>query len=98
MTITAVNRWKGGEQDAMTDATRKARPIVAKYGAECQLGRINTGTAVGDWLFILRCADWPGYATCVAGLEADAEWQALVAQVRGMSQLIERNIVVGIDP
>jgi hypothetical protein len=28
---------------------------------------------------------------------ADADWQVLIAKVRNMSQLIERNVLVGVD-
>lgn len=97
MTITAVTRWKGGEASAMADAARKARPILAKYGTECLLGRLHTGSAVGDWLFVTRYADWTAYAKCQDGMAADAEWQALLARVRGMAQQMDRDIVVGVD-
>jgi hypothetical protein len=97
MTITAISRWKGGETGPMVETVRKLQSIAAKYGAEYQLGRIHTGLSVGDWLVVIRHADWASYGTCQAGLAADAEYQALLAQASGLAERIERDIVVGID-
>jgi len=97
MTITTMTRWRGGEPGAMADAVRKAKRIAEKYDTEVQFGRIHTGSLTGDWLAVMRSADWAAYAKWQDAQVADAEWQALLAHVRGMAQVIERNVVVGVD-
>lgn len=97
MTIILTNRWRGGEPGAMTDAAREAKRIAAKYGTEVSFGRIFTGPNTGDWLAIFSSPDWAAYAKWQDLQVADADWQVLIAKVRNMSQLIERNVLVGVD-
>ena len=98
MTVTTFTRWKGGKPDDMVNAAKTARSHIMKHGAEMvRLSRFQTGQFVGEWLVVVRYADWTSYGKAQDGLAKDAGYQKLLGQVSGMAELTGRNVLVGFD-
>lgn len=98
MSITAFSRWKGGNPAEIIAAAKLAREFMMKHGAQSvRLSRFHHGQFLGDWLVIVRYVDWAAYGKGMDGLSKDAAYQALVAKVSGMAQMVGRSILTDHD-
>jgi hypothetical protein len=72
-----------------------------KNGAESvRLSRFFTGPFVGQWLFVVRYADWAAYARCQDALSAlaeDTKFKELQERGQNVHQVAERIFTVEID-
>jgi hypothetical protein len=98
MAVTQLSRFKGGKPEDMIAAARKAKVAWEKQGAdEFRLGRLHTGAWSGDWVVAIRFKDFAAYARAAETLAKDPEYQQLMSHVTGMSELMGRNIIMGVD-
>jgi hypothetical protein len=96
--ITQLTRFKGGKQDEMIAAAKKAKAIIEKHGAELfRISRFHTGNFAGEWLVVSRYANWAAYGKAQDGLAQDKEFQKLLAHVMSIAEMTARNVTVGID-
>ena len=93
-----MSRFKGGNPDEMIAAAKVAKAFCENNGAEYfHFSRFYTGPWTGEWLLVIRCKDWAAYSKFVDARSKDAEYQKLAAHVMSISQLMSRNITVGVD-
>src|SRR5579863_10116464 len=98
MSVTVMVRYKGGTQEQLMPLAKKVKPIHQKHGAEIyRAARFHTGPYVGEWLVVLRYADWAAYAKAQSGLAGDAEYQKIIAQVAKHAEVTSRNFLVDLD-
>jgi hypothetical protein len=98
MQVTSVSYWKGGRDEDILAIARKARTILTRHGAtSAQLGRVHTGPEAGQWAGVVSYPDWTAYGMAQQALASDPDYQALYAQLNGMTELTCRRIVVGVD-
>lgn len=98
MSVSVLNRYKGGKPEDMIAAAKKAKTILERNGAEYfGLSRFFTGDWVGEWAVVARFPDWATLGKAQDALAKDAEYQKLVAHVLSMAQHTARNITVSID-
>ena len=98
MSVTVMTRYKGGKQEDVTPLAKKVKAIHLKHGAEVyRIGRFHTGPYVGEWLVVVRYADWAAYAKAQGSLAGDAEYQKIGTQVAKIAEVTGRNFVVGLD-
>ena len=98
MSVTVMTRYKGGTQDEVTPLAKKVKAIHQKHGAEIyRVARFHTGPYVGEWLVVVRYADWAGYAKAQGSLAADTEYQKIIAQVAKLAAVTSRNFLVDLD-
>jgi hypothetical protein len=98
MSVTVMARYKGGTQEEVTPLAKKVKAIHQKHGAELyRIGKFHTGPYIGEWLVVVRYADWAAYAKAQDSLAGDTEYQQILAQVAKFAQMTSRNFVVGLD-
>lgn len=97
MSVTVLARWKGDPKDA-AQAGKKAKPILEKHGAEMvRMSTFYSGAYTGQILVAIRYPDWKTYGKAMDKLAQDAQYQKLMAEVRKTSELLSRNVLVGLD-
>jgi hypothetical protein len=52
---------------------------------------------VGEWLVVVRYADWNAHAKAQDGLAKDGDYQKIIGQVAKIATVTSRNFVVGLD-
>ena len=98
MSVTVMTRYKGGTPDEVTPLAKKVKAIHQKHGAELyRVGRFRTGPNVGEWLVVVRYADWNAHAKAQDGLAKDGDYQKIIGQVAKIATVTSRNFVVGLD-
>ena len=77
---------------------QQAKTIFEKHGAEfLRLSRFHTGVWAGEWLVVTRYASWEVYGKVQEAVAKDPEFAQLLANTATISQLMGRNIAVGVD-
>ena len=98
MTIAQFTRFKSDKPEEMIKAAKRAKVLFEKHGAEfLRLSRFHTGIWAGEWLAVSRFASWSVYGEAMQGLAKDPEFQKLLADMHSFSELMGRNITVGVD-
>ncbi len=96
MSVTTFTRWKGGNEAEIIAAAKLAREFMIKHGAEAvRLDRFHNAQFIGEWLVQSRYPDWTTYGKAQDGLANDPGYQAMLAKVMGMAQLMGRTTLVG---
>lgn len=98
MSVTSMSRYKGGTYEQIAPFAKRTKAIHEKYGAEMvRLSRIYTGPNVGEWLYVVRLADWAAFGKWQEALAKDTEFQDNLAKGASVTHLTGRVIVVDAD-
>jgi hypothetical protein len=98
MAITQFTRFKRDKPEEMVKRAKQAKTIFEKHGAEfLRLSRFHTGVWAGEWLVVTRYASWEVYGKVQEAVAKDPEFAQLLANTATISQLMGRNIAVGVD-
>src|SRR5271165_4560637 len=98
MSVTVMVRYKGGTQVQVMPLAKKVKAIHQKHGAEIyRVARFHTGPYVGEWLVVVRYADWAAYAKAQDSLAGDTAYQKIIAQVAKLAQVTSRNFLFDLD-
>jgi hypothetical protein len=98
MAITQFTRFKSDKPEEMVTRAKQAKTIFEKHGAEfLRLSRFHTGVWAGEWLVVTRYASWEVYGKVQEAVAKDPEFAQLLANTATISQLMGRNIAVGVD-
>jgi hypothetical protein len=98
MAITQFTRFKSDKPEEMVKRAKQAKTIFEKHGAEfLRLSRFHTGVWAGEWLVVTRYASWEVYGKVQEAVAKDPEFAQLLANTATISQLMGRNIAVGVD-
>ena len=98
MAITQFTRFKSDKPEEMVKRAKQAKTIFEKHGAEfLRLSRFHTGVWAGEWLVVTRYASWEVYGKVQEAVAKDPEFAKLLANTASISQLMGRNIAVGVD-
>jgi hypothetical protein len=97
MAIVSFTRFKSDKADDMVKATKQAKKIVEKHGAEFfRLSRFHTGAWIGEWLVVTRYANWEVYGKAQQGLANDPTWAKLLADTAKIADVMGRSLTVGV--
>ena len=98
MAITQFTRFKSDKPEEMVKRAKQAKTIFEKHGAEfLRLSRFHTGVWAGEWLVVTRYASWEVYGKVQEAVAKDEAFAKLLANTATISQLMGRNIAVGVD-
>jgi hypothetical protein len=98
MSITQLTRFKSDKVEEMIKASKQAKTIFEKHGAEfLRLNRFHAGLWPGEWLVVTRYASWEVYGNAQEGIAKDPAYAKLMADMVGVAELTGRNLAVGID-
>ena len=98
MTITMVNRRKGGKPEDMVGIWKKMNPIWLKYGAQnVHVDREFFGPDTGQWTHVVVCKDWETFGKMVQDVQNDSEFRACVGQLDAMSEQLSRRVLVNVE-
>lgn len=98
MSVAQLTRFKGGKPADMTKAAKQAKTIWMKHGADyVAFSRFHTGVWTGEWLFVVRCADWATFGRAQDAIAKDLAFQKLLTHVLTMAEVTGRTITVGVD-
>ena len=73
------------------------KAVLLKHGVDYQVSRFQTGQNVGEWMVVVRYADWMAYAKAQDGFGHDSEHSQVVAEISKIVTLIRRELVVDLD-
>ena len=97
-TVTSFTRIKSNNTEEVVKNAKEAKKIVEKHGAEfLRVSRFHTGPWIGDWLVVVRYPSWEAHGKAQEGMAKDPAWAKLLANAAKISQVMGRNITVGID-
>ena len=97
-TVTSFTRLKSDTTEEMVKNAKEAKKIVEKHGAEfLRVSRFHTGPWIGDWLVVVRYPNWEAHGKAQEGMANDPACAKLLANTAKISQVMGRNITVGID-
>ena len=98
MAIVQFARFKSDKPEEMVKAAKQGKAIFEKHGAEfLRLSRFHTGAWAGEWLISTRYSSWEVYGKVQEAVAKDPEFAKLLANTASISQLMGRNIAVGVD-
>jgi hypothetical protein len=98
MAIVQFTRFKSDKPEEMIKATKQAKAIFEKHGAEfLRLSRFHSGTWAGEFLISTRYSSWEVYGKVQEALAKDEAFAKLYAHTATFAELRGRNIAVGID-
>jgi hypothetical protein len=98
MPVSAISHYRGGTLASVAPLARKMKEVVLRNGAlDYQVSRFQTGQSVGEWLVIVRYADWTAYARAQDSFARDPEHSSIVAEVSQVVQIISRELVGDLD-
>ena len=97
MTVSVIGFYRGGKVEDVTPLARRMKAILLRHGVDYQVNRFQTGENVGDWLVIVRYADWMAYAKAQTSIAHDAEHRQLVTEISEAVTLIRRELVEDLD-
>ena len=98
MAIVQFARFKSEKPEEMVKAAKQGKAIFEKHGAEfLRLSRFHTGAWAGEWLISTRYSSWDVYGKVQEAVAKDPEFAQLLANTATISQLMGRNIAVGVD-
>jgi len=73
------------------------KALLLKSGVTYQLSRLQTGQNVGEWMVIVRYADWMAYAKAQDSFAHDPEHRQVVTEISDIVTLIRRELAVDLD-
>ncbi len=73
------------------------KAVLLKYGVAYHVSRFQTGQTVGEWMVVVRYADWRAYAAAQDGFGHDPEHGEVVAELGKLVTLVRRELVVDLD-
>jgi hypothetical protein len=97
MPVSAVSFYRGGTVETVTPLAKKMKAMLHKAGISYQVTRFQTGQNVGEWMVVVRYADWAAYAKAHDGLGHDPEHSQLVAEISKVVTLVSRELAVDLD-
>ena len=94
MTITAVSRWKGNQEETSRIA-REIAPILKGHGAvSVRWGPCHAGAYAGQMFAAIVFPDWTTYGSAMHALSEDAAYQRLYAEALKIGELQKRSVIV----
>jgi hypothetical protein len=93
MTVSVVGFYRGGTIEDVAPLAMRMKAILLRHGVDYQVNRFLTGENVGDWLVIVRYADWMAYAKAQTSIATDVEHRQLVTEISKAVTLVRRELV-----
>ena len=97
MSVSAVSFYRGGTVEDVTPLAKKMREVLRKYDVSYQVSRFKTCQDLGDWMVVVRYADWATYEKVLDLLGGDPEHRQVVAEISKLATFVNRQLVVDLD-
>jgi hypothetical protein len=97
MPVSAISFYRGGTVETVTPLAKRMKAVLLKHGATYQVGRVQTGQNVGEWLVVVQYADWVAYAKAQDSFAHDPEHGQVVTEISKIVTLTRRELVVDLD-
>ncbi len=97
MPVSAISFYKGGTVEDVTPLASRMKAVLRKYGIDYQLSRLQTGQNVGEWLVVVRYADWTAFARAQDGFGDDPDHRQVITEISRHVTLMRRELAVDLD-
>jgi hypothetical protein len=97
MSVSAISFYRGGTVENVTPLAKRMKAVLLKYGVSYQLSRFQTGQNVGEWVVVVRYADWTAYAKAQDAFVHDSEHRQVVTEISELVTLIRRDLAVDLE-
>jgi hypothetical protein len=97
MSVSAISFYRGGTVENVTPLAKRMKTALLKYGVSYQLSRFQTGQNVGEWVVVVRYADWAAYAKAQDAFVHDPEHRQVVTEISELVTLIRRDLAVDLE-